>query len=211
MKDNLTDITIVLDKSGSMDAVANETISGFNEFLQEQQKAPGDANLTLVLFDTKDRLVHDGVPIKDVPPLSHETYQPDGMTALYDAVMHAIHATGQRLADIPEVDRPGKVMFVIMTDGEENSSKEFARNPGAVKAKIQHQETKYAWNFVYIGANQDAFAVGGGIGIRSGMIANYASDSKGTSKAFSDVSEGMLRSRKASGPRISSYFDPNKS
>lgn len=211
MKDNLTDITIVLDKSGSMDAVVEETISGFNEFLQEQQKAPGDANLTLVVFNSRDELIHSGVPIKEVLPLDYNTYCPDGMTALYDAVMHAIHATGQRLAGIPEADRPGKVMFVIMTDGQENSSKEFARNPQAVKAKIQHQETKYAWNFVYIGANQDAFAVGGEIGVRSSMIANYKSSKVGTSEAFKDVSKGMLRSRKASGPRVNSYFDPNKS
>lgn len=206
MKDNLTDITIVLDKSGSMDTVSAETISGFNEFLLQQQKAPGEANLTLMLFDTKDQLVHDGVPIKDVPPLRYETYQPDGMTALYDAVMHAINATGQRLASMPEEERPGKVMFVIMTDGHENSSKEFARNPAAVKAKIQHQEDKYSWNFVYIGANQDAFAVGGSIGIRSGMVANYVSDPKGTSEAFSDISEGMLRSRSAKGSRVNDYF-----
>jgi len=211
MKDNLTDITIVLDKSGSMGSVCAETISGFNEFLQEQKKAEGDANLTLMLFDSKDHLIHDGVPIKDVPELNMRTYEPDGMTALYDAVMHAIHATGQRLAGIPEADRPGKVMFVIMTDGAENNSKEFARNPQAVKARIQHQETKYAWNFVYIGANQDAFAVGGEIGVRSSMISNYKSSKAGTSEAFKDVSEGMLRSRKASGPRVSSYFDPSKS
>ena len=81
-------------------------------------------------------------------------------------------------------------MFVILTDGQENSSKEFARNPTAVAAKIRHQETKYSWNFVYIGANQDAFEVGGGIGIRSSMISNYVASSAGTSKAFSDVSEG---------------------
>lgn len=211
MKDNLTDITIVLDKSGSMAAVQGETINGFNEFLQDQKKAPGDANLTLMMFDTRDELLHDGVPIQKVPELTEVDYQPSGMTALYDAVMHAIHSTGKRLAAMPEKDRPGKVIFVIMTDGEENSSKEFYRNPSAVAAKIKHQEDKYSWNFVYIGANQDAFAVGGQLGVRSSMIANYVSDSKGTSKAFTDVSEGMLRSRKAAGPRVSGYFDPSKS
>jgi uncharacterized protein YegL len=211
MKDNLTDITIVLDESGSMNSVVTETINGFNEFLQEQKKAPGEANLTLILFDTAYEIVHSGVDVKDVPPLTNATYSPSGMTALYDAVMKAILETGQRLAAMPEAERPGKVMFVILTDGQENSSKEFARNPTAVAAKIRHQETKYSWNFVYIGANQDAFEVGGGIGIRSSMISNYVASSAGTSKAFSDVSEGMLRSRKAAGPRVSGYFDPSKS
>lgn len=211
MKDDLTDITIVLDKSGSMDSVVTETINGFNEFLQEQQKAPGEARLTLLLFDTNYSLVHSGVDIKKVPPLNDMTYAPSGMTALYDAVMRAILETGNRLAAMPEAERPGKVMFVIMTDGQENSSKEFRNNPQAVKAKIEHQEQKYSWNFVYIGANQDAFEVGGGIGIRSSMIANYVANSAGTSEAFKNVSKGMLRSRGASGQCVSNYFDPNKS
>lgn len=210
MKDNLTEIVIVLDKSGSMESVQMETIHGFNKFLHEQQKAPGEARLTLVLFDTNVEVVHSGVDIKAVPDLTAETYSPDGWTALYDAVMRAINDTGNRLAATPEPERPGKVIFVIMTDGAENASREFAQNPAAVRSKIKHQEDKYSWNFVYIGANQDAFAVGGDLGIRSGMIANYVSDSAGTSKAYNDVSKGMLHSRSAKDCRISNYFDPNK-
>ena len=205
MKNDLTDIVVVLDKSGSMDTVREETISGFNEFLQEQKKAPGDAKLTLVLFDSNVTPVHSGTSLQSVEPLSIDTYVPSGMTALHDAVMRSINETGNRLASIPEEERPGKIIFVIMTDGQENSSREF-RDPALVRTKIRHQEEKYSWNFVYIGANQDAFSVGGGIGIRDSMIANYMSSAEGTSRAFRDVSRGMTRARANAGPRIKSYF-----
>jgi uncharacterized protein YegL len=209
MKDNLTDITIVLDKSGSMGMVTEDTIGGFNTFLKDQKEAPGEANLSLVLFDTDYNEVHNGVPIKEVPELTSRTYIPGGNTALLDALLRAINTTGARLKAMQEYERPAKVIFVIMTDGQENSSREASRQQ--VADAIKHQEEIYKWNFVYIGANQDSFHEAGMLGIHLSNVANYTCDSAGTQKAMNDISEGMLSYRGQSGSVARNFFDPNRS
>ncbi len=208
MNDNLTDITIVLDKSGSMACVQMDTIGGFNQFLKDQKAAPGDANLSLVLFDTSYELVHEGVPIKDVPELDQGTYVPGGGTALLDALQRAIVSTGSRLASAPESRRASKVIFVVMTDGQENSSREATKQ--GVAEMIRHQERKYSWNFVYIGANQDSFSEAGQIGIRMSNVKNYVANAVGTVKAMSEVSEGMLNYRSSKSSRVDNYFGKKK-
>lgn len=169
MNGNLTDITLVVDRSGSMHSVREDAEGGINAFVEQQAAETGDALLTLLQFDTEYELVHNGVPVSQVP-----TYQlvPRGGTALLDAVGRGIVETGERLAALPESERPGLVVFVVMTDGHENSSREFTRD--RIREMIRHQQEKYAWQFTFLGADQDAFAEGGGLGIKAGGIAGFS-------------------------------------
>lgn len=169
MNTNLTDITLVIDRSGSMSSVLDDAQGGVNAFLAEQARQPGDALLTLVQFDTEYEFIHRGVPIRQVPPYE---LRPRGSTALLDAVGRAVNETGERLAKMAEADRPGLVVFVVLTDGQENSSHEFTK--AEIKKMIEHQQSVYNWQFTFLGANQDAFAEAGGMGIQAAGVANYA-------------------------------------
>lgn len=194
MKD-ATEILVVMDKSGSMGPRQMDAIGGFNQFLSDQQKEPGEANLTLVLFDTTYTIVFSGKPIKDVQPLTPETYRPGGGTALNDALARAVIETGKRLSDMQETDRPQKVICVVITDGEENSSKEHTKEQ--VQEMVKHQEEKYDWAFIYLGANVDAFHAAQQIGIKGAMAMNYAPSSIGTRSAYAGTSEAVSRFRSA--------------
>ena len=175
MKQGLTEIIMVLDKSGSMDDLRSASISGFNEFVDGQKKLPGEARLTLVLFDTTVQTKINAVNIADVKPMTMDDYIPGGMTALYDAVARTIDETGKRFSDMKEEDKPEHVIFVITTDGQENSSHEFKQKD--VFDKITHQRDVYKWEFMFLAANQDAFAAGGSIGISHCL--NYTSSASG--------------------------------
>jgi hypothetical protein len=193
MNANLTDITIVLDRSGSMMAVASETIGGFNHFLDEQKSVPGQATLTLNQFDDVFERVIDAKDIQAAPPLSRDTFKPRGYTALLDAIGRSINETGRRLAATPEPDRPGKVIVVIITDGKENRSREFTRD--AIDEMIRHQREKYAWEFVFLGANQDAIDTAGKIGIKPAAAMTFAANSRGTSRAFKATTQRISELR----------------
>ena len=169
MRSDLTDITLVIDRSGSMEEIRSDAEGGVNAFIRAQAQQPGDAFLTLVQFDDEYEFVHRGVPIKEVPPYR---LVPRSGTALLDAVGRAINETGDRLARMPEADRPGLVVFVIVTDGKENSSHEFTK--AQIKAMIDRQQTTYNWHFTFLGADQDAFAEAGGMGIAASGAANFA-------------------------------------
>src|SRR4030095_4235504 len=171
MKD-ATHIVVLLDRSGSMESIKAETISGFNFFLNEQRKGGANASLTLVQFDTQaTEVVHEKRPINTVEELNDDTYQPRGGTPLLDALAETINRTGRTLEVIPEESRPDKVVFVIITDGQKNSSHKF--NKTQVKEMTEHQTTVYKWQFIYLGANQDAFAEAGSMGIAMGHAANF--------------------------------------
>jgi Mg-chelatase subunit ChlD len=171
MKD-ATHIAVLLDRSGSMADVKDETISGFNYFLKEQKTAGDNASFTLVQFDSESTdVVHEARPVRDVPDLNKDTYQPRGSTPLLDALGQTIDSTGRTLAAIPEANRPDKVVFVVITDGQENASHHFTK--ARVKEMIDHQTGKYNWQFVYLGANQDAFAEAGAVGIGMANAANF--------------------------------------
>lgn len=180
------EIACIIDRSGSMGTVTESAISGFNQFLKEQKELPGEAVLSLFLFDDEYLTLHDGVPIADVPELTTKTYVPRAMTALNDAIGKTVTTIGERLSNAPEEQRPDKVIIVILTDGLENASKEYSREK--ISEMIKHQEDVYSWEFIYLAANQDAFAVGATLGIRKENIANYISNKKGTSKAFATAS-----------------------
>lgn len=196
MKNDYTHIAIVLDRSGSMEAVANDTIGGFNKFLADQKAVPGHATLTLVQFDSQSvDTVNDGTPISFVADLTSKTFVPRGGTPLYDAIGQTINATGKFLKNIPEDARPAKVVFVIITDGFENASHEFNREK--VFEMIKHQREAYKWEFVFIGANQDAMATGRAMGVAGTNCMTSAANSVGTQSLY-DSASSNLRSYRTS-------------
>lgn len=195
-----TDITFILDRSGSMSDRRDETINGFNTFIEEQKKEPGRAVVSLIQFDDKytsyetaDALAFSGVDISQVPKLTREKFVPRGSTALRMAICRAIDETGKRLADMPEHTRPGKVLFVIMTDGLENASHLAGPSygPEQTKGRITHQQNVYSWNFMYIGTNQDAVLAANSFGINAGNTMNYGQSKEECSSAFTAMSAGV--------------------
>ena len=204
MKTDLTDISVVLDRSGSMQSVRNDTIGGFNAFLKTQKEAPGEATLTLAQFDDQYEVVYSGKSIKDVPELTEKTFVPRGMTALLDAIGRTINATGSRLSALPENERPAKVIFVILTDGDENASKELTKEK--VNELIKHQTEAYQWDFVFLGANQDAIKAGASMGILAGNSMSYAANAKGTADAFASVGATMCAYRSGDTSAKTAFF-----
>jgi len=198
MRSDLTDITIVMDRSGSMVDCQQEAQNGVNQFIKEQRGHDGSAVLSLVQFDTEYEFVHRGVPIEDVPEF---TLVPRGMTALLDAVGRAINETGVRLSEMAEEERPGLVVFVIVTDGEENASHEFSKSQ--VKELIERQSKKYSWQFTFLGANQDAFAEARSMGIPAAASAKY--DTQHVGATFHCISRGVstMRDDAAAGRPVS--------
>lgn len=170
MKKDLCELVVVIDESASMTTIKQQTINGFNEFLETHQNLPGEALLTLVTFNTKYNVVYNGVNVKDVPRLNDKVYSPTGMTALFDAVGRALDEVGKRYDEKKKKDRPAKVIFLIMTDGEENSSKEYKLKQ--ISEKTQKRQNEDKWEFVFMGANQDAWAAGSGMGILQNI--NYS-------------------------------------
>lgn len=185
-RQDLTAIAFVLDKSGSMHDVRDATISGFNEFLAEQKRLPGDVLFSLTLFDTspQERLINK--PIRGVEELTLATYAPGGGTALNDAVALTIKEVGRRFDAMPEDQKPSKVLFVIQTDGEENSSREFSA--AQVRDLIRQQTDQWQWQFLFLGADQDAWAQGAAYGIAKSNSLSYDNSLIGTRSAFASVS-----------------------
>jgi len=192
MKDNLTEIVCVIDRSGSMQAVRSDAIGGFNSFIEEQKKVPGGATLTVVLFNHEYEFLHRCVALEGVK-LDGENYVPGGTTALLDAVGRTIDDVGNRLSNTSEADRPGKVIVTILTDGLENASKDYTRN--RINEMIKHQREKYGWEFVFLAANQDAFAEGASMGIPRDTTMAFAATPEGTKGAWSDTSRTVSRLR----------------
>lgn len=205
MKEDLTDITIVLDRSGSMNKIKSDTIGGFNEFLGDQKEVEGEANFSLIQFDDEYKLVHNALPIKVVPLLNGRTFVPRGMTRLLDAIGRTIVTTGDRLSLIKEEDRPGKVMFVIITDGKENDSREYI-DKATIFNMIEHQKNAYNWEFIFLGAKQDAIAVAQGIGISAGQAMRYGHTGDGVKGAFASMARGMTATRTGSRGISQDYF-----
>lgn len=193
MKKDLTEIICVIDKSGSMDSLKSDAIGGFNSFLESQKKLPGSATLTAVLFDTSYEFLSKGIDIQQAPALSEENYVPGGMTALIDALGRTIDDVGKRLADTDESDRPEKIIVVIITDGEENSSTEY--NHKQVMDKITHQRDKYSWEFIFLAAGQDAIEAAASIGISKNFAYNFTANAKGVSSSYGGVNMAVTSYR----------------
>ena len=186
-----TEIICVIDRSGSMDKIKDDAIEGFNDFLNEQKKLPFTAYLTLILFDHEYKLIHNNIPLQNIPPLNHKTYQPRGSTALLDAIGTTINSVGLRLKNTLLEKRPNKIIVVILTDGQENTSQEF--NLSKIKEMIQLQTNTYSWKFVFLGANQNAFTDATNMGIKTAF--NYKPNSAGIRGAYSIASRAVSKHR----------------
>lgn len=171
-RSDLTDITLVLDRSGSMASVKAATIEAFNGFLQSQRTGAGAAQITLVQFDDQYEPLYTARPLDAAPLLDAQTYAPRGSTALLDAMGRTIVTTGKRLREMPEHARPGTVLFVTLTDGLENASREYALEK--INVLIAEQRDKYSWQFVFLAANQDAIATAASMGIKAGQAMTFA-------------------------------------
>lgn len=194
MNPTLTEIAYILDRSGSMAHMTESAISGFNAFLQEQLDEPGDANLTLLLFDNEFLHPNLRTPLQDVRPLDATVYVPRGSTSLLDAIGLTIDGLGAKLANEPEEKRPAKVVVAIYTDGYENSSTRYSLRK--INGMITHQREKYGWEFLFLAANQDAMATAAQMGIASHMSSSVALSGKGVSDSSAAFARKVRSMRK---------------
>jgi hypothetical protein len=184
-----------------MQPIRSDTVGGVNSFIEDQKKEEGEAHFTLIQFNDKyEQTV--SAPLQDVKPLKNSDYRPTSMTALLDAVGRAIDETGLRLASMPEKDRPGQVIFVIMTDGYENSSTRFSSQ--RIKEMVEHQRNEYRWEFVFLGANQDSWFTAQQFSIQNAV--NYQSTPDGVTRAFKAVAESMSEYRSRGDTNTVSFF-----
>lgn len=189
MKKGLTEIVFILDRSGSMSGLEADTIGGFNSLIRKQQKEPGEAIVSTVLFDDTCDVIHDRVPMEKVEKLTEDTYFVRGCTALLDAVGGAIHHIGNIHKYAREEDRPEKTMFIITTDGLENASRRY--NYKQVKQMVERQKEKHGWEFLFLGANMDAIKAAGTIGIHADRAVTYQCDMAGTALNFEVLSAAI--------------------
>jgi uncharacterized protein with von Willebrand factor type A (vWA) domain len=194
MNQNLTEIVFILDRSGSMGGLESDTIGGFNDFVMKQAEI-GPTNLTTVLFDDEYEILHNGIDAKKAV-LTEKEYFTRGSTALLDAIGKTINDVGKRLGETPEAQRPGKVIFVITTDGLENASVEFSYKE--VKRMITHQSEKYSWEFIFMGANIDVAQEGDKLGIKKDRAFYFKSDTKGLSVMYGEAGS-VCKSMRTSG------------
>ena len=189
---NLTEIIFLIDRSGSMGGLESDTIGGFNAFIEKQKQIEGKTIVTTVLFDDKYELLWSGINAEKAS-LTNKEYFVRGYTALLDAVGKTILDVGYRLSGIPEDERPGKVFFVITTDGMENASREFTYDK--VRELIKHQQEKYNWEFIFLGANIDAAKEADSIGINQANAYNYDATGEGIEMMYNVVCEAVAEKR----------------
>ena len=204
MRENLTEIVFILDRSGSMSGLESDTIGGFNSMIAKQQKEEGEAIVSTVLFDDETDVIHDRVAIGEVKKLTEEDYYVRGCTALLDAVGGAIHHIGNVHKYAREEDRPAKTLFVITTDGLENASRHYSFKD--VKRLIKRQQEKYNWEFLFLGANIDAIEVAGNMGISRDRAANYNCDEVGTALNYQVLEAAVTRVRKCKAADMAMTF-----
>ncbi|MGI6677820.1 MAG: vWA domain-containing protein [Dehalobacterium sp.] len=193
MKKGLTELVFILDKSGSMCGLEADTIGGYNSMLAKQQAIDGECCLTTVLFDHNYVLLHDRIDIRAVSAITEQEYQVGGATALLDAIGRTIHKISSAQEHTAEDYRAEKVMFVIITDGEENSSREYTAEK--VKVQIERQKAKYGWEFIFLGANIDAVQTAGRFGITCDRAIDYLADNKGTELNFRVMADAVAKFR----------------
>lgn len=191
-----TELVFILDKSGSMGGLEEDTIGGYNAMLKKQKMLAGDCRITTVLFNNGYELLHDRVDIKEVSPITTKEYQVGGTTALLDAIGMTIYKVDHIQKDMNEECCSENVMFVIITDGEENSSREYSVE--RVKALIEQQKIKHEWEFIFLGANIDAVKAAGRFGISPDRAQNYHADSQGVELNFRVMSDAVAVYRKKS-------------
>lgn len=196
MKDNLTEIVFILDRSGSMGGLETDTIGGFNAMLERQKKAEGEALLSTLLFSNETEVLHDRADIRQVEPLSLQDYRVGGSTALLDAIGGAIRHIGNLHRETRPEERPAHTLFVITTDGQENASRRYGY--AELKRLIEGQKERYGWEFLFLGANMDAVAAASRFGIDADRAVRYHCDSAGIALNYEAIGEAILTLREKS-------------
>ena len=191
MNNNLTEIVFILDRSGSMAGLEDDTIGGFNAFVEKQKKAEGEALLSAVLFSNDSEVIYDRVDIQKIEPMTDAQYRVGGCTALLDAIGGAVRHIKNVHKYAREEDRPAKTVFVITTDGMENASRAYSYDD--VQTMVRHEQEKHGWEFLFLGANMDAIAAARSFGIREDRAVRYKRDSVGTALNY-DVVGGAVSS-----------------
>ncbi|HKM30368.1 MAG TPA: hypothetical protein VJZ51_06410 [Bacilli bacterium] len=194
MKKGLTEIVFILDRSGSMSGLEADTIGGFNSTLEKQKKLEGEAVISTILFDNNFEVLHNRVPLVEVQKMTKEDYFVRGSTALLDAIGRSIIKIGNIQKNTPEDYQAEKVLFVIITDGMENASREY--NYETIKSMVEKQKEKYAWEFIFLGANIDAVGTAGRIGIGGNRASNYHADRRGVRYNYQSASSAITQLRK---------------
>jgi len=215
MRNGLSYLIFLVDRSGSMASIAKDMIGGFNAFIKAQRAAKaGDCKVFFYQFDTKYDAVYEGVDLEKVVDLTDKTYVPRGGTALYCSHGKTIVAIGEKLNLMPESDRPEKVLIVTITDGENNSvlenSEEKVYTLEQVKEMVKHQTDAYNWDFAYIGANQDAWQVGNNMGYAKGTSLNYVASSTGTAAMFDKLTKSTVSYRTCTDKKFAFEDEDNK-
>jgi len=190
MRVDLTDVTLIVDRSGSMSRIRKDAEGGINSFLESQKAVPGELLVTLVQFDNKYEVVCQAIPVAKVPVYE---LQPRGATALLDAVGRCIDDTGVRLSAMPESERPGLVTIVIVTDGQENSSRQYTSR--RVAEMIEHQQSAYQWKFVFLSSDLDAIEDAEDLSIPDEAVAHFEADAVG--RAWHVLGDKMVVARAA--------------
>ena len=189
----ITELVFIIDRSGSMSGFESDTVGGFNATIEKQKKKEGKVYVSTVLFDDFSEVIHDRVDINEVKPMTRDDYQVRGCTALLDAIGGAIHHIGNVHKYARPEDVPEHTIFVITTDGEENSSRNYTS--ANIKHKIKRQTEKHGWEFIFLAANIDAVETAENIGIRRERAANYSQTQKGTEKSYYAMSEAITAVR----------------
>ena len=198
MKKNLTELVMILDRSGSMGGLESDTIGGYNSMLKKQREAEGEVLVSTVLFDDRSEVLYDRVPLEKMPQMTEKEYYVRGCTALLDAVGGAVRHIGNVHKYAREEDRPEKTIFVITTDGLENASREYSCE--LVKKMIERQKEKYGWEFLFLGANIDAVETANQIGISADRAANFHSDRRGTALNYEVLADAVCEMRACAAP-----------
>ncbi len=185
MKKGLTELVFILDKSGSMSGLEGDTIGGFNSMLKKQKEEKGKAIVTTVLFDNNYCILHDRIDIKGIMPITAKEYFVEGTTALLDAVGKTISKISNAHLHTSEKERPEKVLFVIITDGMENASREYSYKQ--IKTMVEMQKSEHLWEFIFLGANIDAAETAGKFGVGADRAVNYHADSEGLKASYEAV------------------------
>lgn len=199
MRKGLTELVFILDRSGSMSGLETDTIGGFNSMINKQKKEEGEAIISTVLFDDNADVLHDRVSISKVEPMNEKQYFVRGCTALLDAVGGAIHHIGNVYKYARDEDRPEKTLFIITTDGMENSSREYTYDK--VKKLVERQKERYGWEFLFLGANIDAIEVAGRFGINANRAVNYECDGAGTELNYQVLNATVTKMRSCESAR----------
>lgn len=193
MKKNLSELVFILDRSGSMHGLEEDTIGGFNSMIDKQKSIEGEALISTILFDHDSIVIHDRVNIQRIAPMTEKEYYVRGNTALLDAIGDAIHHIRNIHKYAREEDRPAHTLFVITTDGMENASRKYTAEK--VKQMINHQKDKYGWEFLFLGANIDAVETAQHFGIDASRAVTYHSDHEGTRLNYEVVSDTIRDAR----------------